>query len=222
MIPLGVLASARVAAAGGAQTLTYLSTTSATGSTTGVTVTGVYFGAEAADRVIVAVVSVRTLRRPTSVTIGGVAATIDAYADNGSNRAVIARAVVPTGTTGSVVCSWSYYAVTPAVRVSTYRAAGCTVAPVDAPTPVNASNAVTSITLATTAAGGRAIVGFFGIDADTTSLSWTNAVEDAEELPYDSIASADTTGASLTITATANVAQSPTSAIIVAVAYSLT
>ena len=67
------------------------------------TVTGLSLGQPATDRVIVALIGRRVAdgRELTSVTIGGVTATIDAKSPS-FDSAIIARAVVPTGTTGDV------------------------------------------------------------------------------------------------------------------------
>lgn len=72
-------------------------------SVTAGTVTGLSLGQPAPDRVIVALIGRRVAqgRALTSVTIGGVTATIDAKSPTWDS-AIIARAVVPTGTTGDV------------------------------------------------------------------------------------------------------------------------
>ena len=102
MIPLGALAGSRhVPAAknfkflGGGET--------AMASAAALTVTDLSLGQPAPDRVIVALIGRRVAqgRALTSVTIGGVTATIDAKSPSWDS-AIIARAVVPTGTTGDV------------------------------------------------------------------------------------------------------------------------
>lgn len=101
MIPLGVLASSYVAPAGGV-TLEYLGVvTDPTGGGTSRTFSDVNFGDAATGRVIVIGVSRFSDFALSSVTIGGVAATIANQA--GYNRwASIAYATVPTGSTGSI------------------------------------------------------------------------------------------------------------------------
>ena len=102
MIPLGALAGSRYVPA--AEDFTFLGggETAAT-SAAALTVTGLSLGQPAPDRVIVALIGRRVDvgRALTSVTIGGVKATIDAKSPT-VDSAIIARAVVPTGTTGDV------------------------------------------------------------------------------------------------------------------------
>ena len=103
MIPLGMLAGSRHSGAGGGG-FTFLGggQTVAT-SAAALTVTGLSLGQPAPDRVIVALIGRRVAsgRGLVSVTIGGVPATIDAKSPT-RDCAIIARAVVPTSTTGDV------------------------------------------------------------------------------------------------------------------------
>jgi hypothetical protein len=82
----------------------------AKGSTT-VTFTGVDFGTESSDRVVAVYISSGTLNLGTvsGVTIGGISATLAVTANTtNSNRFnVIYYAEVPTGTSGTVVCTFS-------------------------------------------------------------------------------------------------------------------
>lgn len=109
MIPLGVLASARVAAAGGGGTLEFTgSGYSASWSSTTQTIPAIPIGTPAANRVVIAAISTRVSsgRSVTGVTIGGVAATIDVVTTTWPS-ALIARAVVPSGTTADIVLTRS-------------------------------------------------------------------------------------------------------------------
>jgi hypothetical protein len=92
--------------AGGSGTvLTYLGNyVQETGPQDPVTYTGVDFGTEAADRYIIVAIGQRNDSRTfTSVTIGGVTATILVQNVDGNTSAGIAIAAVPTGTSGDVV-----------------------------------------------------------------------------------------------------------------------
>ena len=103
MIPLGVLAGSRHVADGGGDFTFLDGGQTALVSDAALTVTGLSLGQPATDRVIVALIGrrVATGQVLTSVTIGGVTATIDAKSPT-VDSAIIARAVVPTGTTGAV------------------------------------------------------------------------------------------------------------------------
>ena len=69
------------------------------------------FGAEASDRDLIAVIATRdsaNVYTASSITIGGVAASIvQTGAANTRTTAIVARARVPTGSSGSVVVNWS-------------------------------------------------------------------------------------------------------------------
>lgn len=109
MIPLGTLGSSHKAAPSGGGGFTYLSAgSSGTGNAAAQDVTALDFGAPAANRVIVAAIGTRVVsgRSLVSVTIGGVAATIDKVTSTWPS-AIIARAVVPTGTSGTVTITMS-------------------------------------------------------------------------------------------------------------------
>jgi hypothetical protein len=101
VIPLGVLASARVAAAGGA-TFEFLGAASPASAATTHTFAAMPLGSAAADRTIL--VCVVTQSPISSVTVAGVAATKDIeHAGPSGTRAFLWRATVPTGTNGDVV-----------------------------------------------------------------------------------------------------------------------
>lgn len=71
----------------------------ASGTTTTQTVTGVLFGSAFSNRVIVVVLNTDTLTTPT-VTVGGISATVSGST---ATQLFIASAIVPTGTSGTVV-----------------------------------------------------------------------------------------------------------------------
>ena len=172
------------------------------------TFTGVNFGAEAADRSIIAIVIGRAsgTRDVVSATIGGVSATIDfnaplstgfsSWACNG-----VARADVPSGTTGDVVVAFSGAQVHCLVAV--YRVTGGTPAKVATGTAAIGTNVTSLSVSATSAAGG------FGLASSYTrsGVTWTGATEGYEIGRYgttDSMggASADTTAGTFAPSAT--------------------
>lgn len=127
MIPLGVLASARVESAGGGGGFTYLG-----GGASYVinpdatqTIAGLDFGAANASRILVAAVGLRVSsgRTISGVTIGGVAATIDYRIGSWFNVVAFARAAVPTGTSGDVVITLGGNDLSPA-HCALYGAVG--------------------------------------------------------------------------------------------------
>lgn len=130
-------------------------------------------GPAAADRSIIVAIGMRSVsvRTLTSVTIGGVTATVDVQGSNTSNSqtfVAIAHAEVPTETTGDVVVTFSGAAVR--CGVALYRATGPTLAVADS--EVTATNTATvdnpagGLVIATTYCGS-------GIAA-----SWTGVTED--------------------------------------------
>ena len=133
MIPLGVLASARVAAAGGA-TFEFLGAASPASAATTHTFAAMPLGSAVADRtILVCVVTQATI---SSVTVAGVAATRDIEHSGGSStRASLWRATVPTGTNGDVVVTIG--SSTTRCGVGLYRIGGAvTVASTDTSSPV--------------------------------------------------------------------------------------
>lgn len=102
MIPLGVLASARVEAAAGGATFEFLGAASPPSAATTHTFAAMPLGSAVAARTIL--VCVVTQAAITSVTVAGVAATKDIeHLGPSGTRASLWRATVPTGTNGDVV-----------------------------------------------------------------------------------------------------------------------
>lgn len=173
MIPLGVLASSHVAPAGGGVTLTYESAP----STAGTSFTGVPIGAAASDRIVLIACSWRaagTGITPTAVTIGGVTATIDAdhqSAIGNTSGVVWAHAVVPTGTSATIVVTFD----------ATVLRSGLTVWSVTGSSSLTLSDSDSTVTHgdSVTVAGPADIVvaatsAFLAVDQ---SVAWTNATE---------------------------------------------
>lgn len=198
MIPLGVLASARYAAGGG---ITFLgsSSTGTDGSTQ--TFAGVPFGTPSATREIIVCIGTGSgpAQSVTSVTIGGIAATIDQVAAAGIGGSAIARAAVPTGTTGTVVATCT--GVVARYFIGIYHSpVALTVAAVATLTGNGASGikATASITNPT---GGTVIASAY---THTTTVAWDGGVAQDHattiEAVWGSSARTQTVG-SLTITA---------------------
>lgn len=91
--------------------LSFLQTTGSGTDLTTYTFSAQNVGTAAADRFIICTFTGRsvdgTARTITSVTIGGVTATINCQVDNSGSVSGVACAAVPTGTTGDVVLVWS-------------------------------------------------------------------------------------------------------------------
>lgn len=109
MIPLGVLASSRPAAAVGGGELTYIPGSYSGSSAATVTTSDVGIGGASATReVVIAVLHSGSLNREcTAMIIGGIAATRDASGGSARAGAQIFRASVPTGTAADVVTTWN-------------------------------------------------------------------------------------------------------------------
>lgn len=147
----------------------------------GVSVT---FGAAQADRRIVAVIHWSeggTHRSLSSATIGGVSATIHVQRGHSGGSTglgcAIISAIVPTGTTGAVSCSYSGSGVAD-VSCGIYRLTGLV-----SGTPTDTDSAESqgttsdiSVTI-TVAAEGIVIAGFTGSTLATSTVTWTGVTE---------------------------------------------
>lgn len=151
-----LLLQQNLAASGGSGTISYSFTgtpaSQSPGFTGAATFTGMAIGTAAADRRVVAYINTLTISGEGSnfaVTIGGVSATIHyVFNSTASNYGIIASAIVPTGTTATVVFS-------DAVNPNNINTVDCCVAAmtgVDATTPV-ASTAVSSLGFSSTSLG---------------------------------------------------------------------
>ena len=203
---LGVVASSRVrpAVGGGAITHSYITGVDNGANQATYTYSSVSLGAAASDRTIVVVaVSRGTGGSGTfSCTIGGVAATIDfssGFTGTG-NAIMIARAVVPTGTTGDIVVGFGATQLRSAIGV--YRIVGGTVTPVADDIARDFSTTPTSLAAASTADG--VVLGGFLVAAVATGVTWSTMTKDYDaqiggEFSTASFASAATSGSSFTV-----------------------
>ena len=191
MIPLGVMASGRVAPAGGPSSeLTY-----STGAGTGSFNASVPISSPSDDRqVVVALCSQSTNNVASGLTINGAAATQDAYR-NDRNRIWVMRAAVPEGTTATIAFSmlmtnYNFYVF------ALYGAAGV----------AEAATGVDSVTLAGTAPGDALIAASMGW-TNTAAPTWSGDVtfdaseaRTADDSMRGSVASGTATAASSTAT----------------------
>ncbi len=168
-IPLGILASARHAAGGGALVGTFLQAAGDAANLTTYTFASQNLGAAAADRHILVAVACRSAGTITlsGVTVAGVSATIDQQITSAGTTVAIARAAVPTGATGDVVVTFSGGAVRAVVAL--VRLTGGT------PT-VSGANAGTTSATATTVANGYTLVTYAAGGLGSTSV--TNITEE--------------------------------------------
>lgn len=182
MIPLGVLASTRVAAAGGGG-LTYEGSVLLSYATTDtITFPSAPFGTAGASRTIIAAVSRRlaTGSLITGVTIGGVTATLAEKSGTPNyDAASIWYATVPTGATGDVVATLSKSETNQGAAVFLYRA--------DAAVSVAASNATylasggeTTVSVSPASAGTHLVAVAASSRQIAGSWAWTGATEDGD------------------------------------------
>ncbi|MDN5932871.1 MAG: hypothetical protein L0I24_17695 [Pseudonocardia sp.] len=220
MIPLGTLASARVA--GGAPVPPeYLGISSKDTKETTSTFAGRAFGDAAAERVLIAVITHNATDSSTvsSATIGGVAATIDAQtADKGT---AVLRAEVPTGTSGDVVVTYSNNQAGPGRTCALYRLEG-TVTVASTGTSLSTPGGACALS----DSGDWYVAGSGSFLTSSGAYSWTNATED-----YDTVVGASFfpsavsgasdvgTGASVTVTGTCS--PTPGQMYTVAAAYNI-
>lgn len=179
MIPLGVLASAYVAPAGGGAGVEYIGIEENTAyNANPYTLTDVPIGPAATDRILILAVMTRNATYATSVTVGGISATGDNVYTGGNTgdwRVEHWRAAVPTGTTADVVVTWSG-GVTAGTGVAVYSITGYTVAVADA----GYSTSLTPSTTVTATSGGLIIAtAGYSINAGAT-CAWTGVNEDFE------------------------------------------
>lgn len=184
MIPLGVLA-ARRPAGGGALALTWQQAAASTSNLASYTFSSQNIGPARADRLVVVAVATRKAPpSPTSVTltIGGVAATIDATetANNNGNFFAIGHAAVPTGTTADIVATFSAQGLRCGIGVWTITGSS------DITASGASSNGVNSASAAITVPPGGAAVAMAGafnlLPAEPNNFSWATSTERHESV----------------------------------------
>ena len=165
---LGYWASSHVAAGGAAFSFTGSGVTTASGTVR--TASGVNFGPAAANRVLIVAIGTRVAlgSQISSVTVGGVAATIDVRTSNWP-VAVIARASVPTGTSGDVVFTYVGGEIGQPM-VAVYSAIGAVT--VDS-TGANGASGTAGLTVALTNSAGSAFVAVAAVSVDGPTFTWS-------------------------------------------------
>jgi hypothetical protein len=160
--------------AAGPLVLTYLDYSE---KTSGTSHTGMSFGAASAGRYLVAVGHVRQSSGSdqSSVTIGGVSATIVIQSGGSINRSFIAIALVPTGTSGTV--AWSGSAQASAVNLYSLTGLQSTT-PHDTATDNSTSNADEQTLDLNVPEGGAVVSG--GASSSNDSMTWNGLSQDQE------------------------------------------
>ena len=176
MFNFGVLAAALPAAGGGGITGTFQQATIDTTDAASYSFASQPIGtASASRRVVVAIGwAAATAITLSSVTIGGVSATIDADSGNatGNRRVYFASAVVPTGTTATVAVTLSATAVR--IGIGLWTLSG------GSPTGQTAAvlNAASGTLTVTTATNDVVLAaGFASHTANSITTTWTGATE---------------------------------------------
>lgn len=155
----------------------YVGTTLDTSGLASVTLTGVSVGAPAPDRLVVAIVLGRDANARTiaSVTIGGAAATAAVTSPSQNNPSGIYYALVPAGTSATVVVTFS--AATTRMAVAIYTLTGCRN---PAPAAVDQDYDTTTTLSASLARPRDAVVIAGSITSSSGTFTWTGLTEDAD------------------------------------------
>lgn len=191
---------------------TYNGTTNGSGtSVTQITITGVAFGSEAAGRIVVIVMSAgsNVTAQLSSVTIGGVSATIATQNTTSFRQNAIIYATVSSGTSGNVVLNYTAsISSTPAIfAYSIYNATNSTHEA--AQVSINDATGVSATrSVSLTYSNNSVVIGGYSAGAydPLQSLTWTNATIDSEleagSAVNASASSLKTTGATTTFQVT--------------------
>jgi hypothetical protein len=179
--------------------LTFQNSGSAAPASSTHTLTDLAIGANSASRrVIIGFFGANSTRTVSGVTIGGVTARIVAQATGGNSTGCIAIAHVPTGTTATVVITWS--GSQPDIGYGWWTATG-----LESDVEHHfGSNTAAGTGIAVNTLPGGFVVGMAGNNSSSSAYAWTNASE-RYDFTYDrctSGADAVTNGSSLTVTAT--------------------
>lgn len=195
-------------AAGPTMAKSYLTSVNSTASQTTYTFTGVTLGAADATRSIILIGTSRGTLGNTSVTVtvAGISATVDVFAgfEGTNNCAWIAKAEVPTGTSGTIVVTNS--AAQLRTNVAVYRAVGSHLRKVDSTWAQDFGTAPTGLTVGP---GGSALV-FAGIYAawNGASFTWSGDVVEDFDFSFDTYArvggASGLNAADVTVTAATN------------------
>lgn len=136
------------------------------------------FGSASFDRYIVVVLAARVAATITSITIGGVAATISITQSNSSNRIAIAIAAIPTGTSGDISFTLSGGTLFRSL-IAVYAVTGIDASAAFATASSTVNNGTMSITIP---ADGIIIGGAMGFSTASGAFTWTNLTENSDIL----------------------------------------
>jgi hypothetical protein len=208
---MGILARKLLVAddAAAAKVLTYQNTIASFTGSNPYTATITYGGAETSDRVVHVSFMARastTGRTLSSATIGGISATINVQITDATTNYIcgIISAVVPTGTSGDVVLTFSHTSID-RIRGGFYTSTGLSSATAHASTSDDTDGNV-SLTLNTTTDGFLIVIATNNNNSTGQYSSWSNATEDFEVGGSGMCAGASntaTSGSSTNVTATA-------------------
>lgn len=205
--------SRRAAVSSSPVALTYVTNVTDSTDQTTYTFASTSIGTASSDRVVVVVIGSRAnaARSISSVTVGGNSATAIATANNsggGAEIAAIYAVAVPSGTTASIVVTFSAAMLRIAVGVYTLTGTGGAVTAYGTATQTPSGSSPTDSTIDCPANGGILAVNFSNSSA-TSSTTWTGLTERFDVNPEtsssgvssasDNFASAQT---NLTVTAT--------------------
>ena len=194
---------AGIAGAGGQKLVSYQSFTVDTTNAATYTFSSVAIGTASPDRVVIVAVAsfVDATQSISSATIGGVSESVQVQAINNGVRVGIISAVVPTGTTATIVINMTTSGGLN-MGIGVWTATGLPNA-----TALGTNSNTTLAGLAVTSESGGIIVAVTG-NVDSRTMTWTNATENydqsVEAITFTSGASGQTTGTSTTVTATAS------------------
>lgn len=163
--------------------LSFLQAASDTTDVTTYTFSSQNLGTAASDRHIIVAVAARALGATactiSSVTVGGVAATISHQVSNNttnSNVVGLAIAAVPSGTTGDIVVTLSRSALR--CRIAAYRATTINPTATDTGTDTTAASSQVSDTIDVPAGGCAVAVTMVAIVTPPTTWTWGGVTED--------------------------------------------
>jgi len=170
----GIFGSARVAASG--ITATYQTAASDTTDASSYSFTSQPIGSASASRRVVVAIGWGAASGITlsSVTIGGVSASIDADSGNatGNRRVYFASAVVPTGTTATIAITLSATAARIGIGVWTLTGGSAT-----GQTAANINNASGTLTVTTAVNDVVLAAGFSSHTSNSVTTTWSSATE---------------------------------------------
>jgi len=156
--------------------VTFLQSSSINSS--GTTYSAQNFGAASSDRYIVVILAARVAATISTITIGGVSATITLQQAQSSNRIGIAIAAVPTGTSGDISFTLSGGTLFRSL-ISVYRVTGIDAAAAFATASATTNNGTMSVTIP---ADGIVIGGAMSFSTASGAFTWTNLTEDSDIL----------------------------------------